>query len=229
MSREATSAPTRCLLVWGAATGVAALLEVWLLPDVVDSLGGPDPIGFVPLLVVACEAATAGCVGWLWLLVTLVVHEALRGRRRGSGVPAVVRRLVLAACGLSLAGGLLAPAHAADGDPVVQPAARLLVGLPVPDRMTTAQWLGAMTRRASRVHAAAAGSDREPHPPRSILVRPGDSLWAIAERSLPAGADAAAIDRHWRRIYHVNRPLIGPDPDLLRPGQRLRLPDRTSP
>jgi nucleoid-associated protein YgaU len=36
--------------------------------------------------------------------------------------------------------------------------------------------------------------------------------------------DDAAIDRRWREIYAANRAVVGPDPDLIRPGERLRLP-----
>jgi nucleoid-associated protein YgaU len=54
-------------------------------------------------------------------------------------------------------------------------------------------------------------------------VRPGDSLWAIAERTLPASADDAAVDARWRRIHRLNATRV-PDPDLIRPGTVLRVP-----
>jgi len=57
-----------------------------------------------------------------------------------------------------------------------------------------------------------------------VVVRAGDTLWALAERALPAGADNGAVTARWHRIYRLNRDLIGPDPDLIQPGQRLRLP-----
>jgi nucleoid-associated protein YgaU len=43
------------------------------------------------------------------------------------------------------------------------------------------------------------------------VVVAGDTLWGIA------GAD-------WPRWYAANRALVGPDPDLIRPGQRLAPP-----
>lgn len=58
-----------------------------------------------------------------------------------------------------------------------------------------------------------------------VIVRAGDSLWRIAARYLPAGADARTIDAAWRQWYATNRALIGPDPDLILPGQQLRAPD----
>lgn len=61
-----------------------------------------------------------------------------------------------------------------------------------------------------------------------IVVVPGDTLWDIARRHLPAGASAAQVARDWPRWYAANRAAIGPDPNLLRPGTRLRSPDRRS-
>ena len=55
----------------------------------------------------------------------------------------------------------------------------------------------------------------------AVVVRRGDSLWDIAARSLPAGAGAAEIAAEWPRWWAANRDVIGPDPDLLLPGQRL--------
>ncbi|WP_331526375.1 LysM domain-containing protein [Nocardioides sp.] len=56
-----------------------------------------------------------------------------------------------------------------------------------------------------------------------VVVRPGDSLWSIAEADLPPGAPDRAVVSRWHAIYAVNRALVGPDPDLLEPGQRLHL------
>jgi nucleoid-associated protein YgaU len=51
---------------------------------------------------------------------------------------------------------------------------------------------------------------------RSYVVVKGDSLSAIAEREY---GDAM----EWRRIYEANRDVIE-NPDLIHPGQTLRLP-----
>jgi resuscitation-promoting factor RpfA len=56
-------------------------------------------------------------------------------------------------------------------------------------------------------------------------VRPGDTLWAIAEANLPPRwRSAAIIDRYWRQVYDANRAAVGPDPDLIHPGTRLLVP-----
>lgn len=50
---------------------------------------------------------------------------------------------------------------------------------------------------------------------RYYTVRPGDTLSAIARRfNIPGG---------WTSLYNLNRPLIGGNPNLIHPGQRLRL------
>jgi len=60
-------------------------------------------------------------------------------------------------------------------------------------------------------------------------VEPGDSLWKIASEFLsgeggsPTGRDISDL---WRSIYDLNRDLIGDDPNLILPGQVLRLPAR---
>jgi nucleoid-associated protein YgaU len=63
---------------------------------------------------------------------------------------------------------------------------------------------------------------RQAHP--LYVVQPGDTLWRIAREHLaghPSGADVA---RAWPRWYRDNRNAIGPDADLIHPGQRLRPP-----
>lgn len=57
-----------------------------------------------------------------------------------------------------------------------------------------------------------------------VEVRPGDSLWLIAERLLPAGAGNGHITVAWHRLHAANRAAIGPDPDLVLPGTRLHVP-----
>jgi nucleoid-associated protein YgaU len=51
--------------------------------------------------------------------------------------------------------------------------------------------------------------------PGVYTVRPGDSLWAIADaQELPGG---------WSAVFEANRETLGDDPDLILPGQSLDL------
>lgn len=62
------------------------------------------------------------------------------------------------------------------------------------------------------LHRAASG-DR----PRTYTVQAGDSLSRIAARTMDDG-------NAWRRLYELNRNVIGPNPDGLREGMVLRVP-----
>jgi nucleoid-associated protein YgaU len=95
------------------------------------------------------------------------------------------------------------PAVAAPPDPP-GPGPASLAGLPLPDRPVDGP---------------------QPHEGRTIRVGAGDTLWAIARRQLGPGASGADVTAHWRRVHARNAAEIGPDPDLIRPGQTLRLPE----
>ncbi len=56
------------------------------------------------------------------------------------------------------------------------------------------------------------------------VVVAGDSLWAIAEQHLGAGATAAQVAAEWPRWFASNRDVVGPDPGLLRVGAVLAAP-----
>jgi hypothetical protein len=55
------------------------------------------------------------------------------------------------------------------------------------------------------------------------VVRPGDTLWSIAA-SLLRTEDPQRIASFWARVYRLNHPIVGSNPDLIFPGQELRLP-----
>lgn len=218
----------RCAAVWGATTLGVGSVQAWLLPATASALRGPRPTRFEEVLVAGCELAAVASTAWLWALVSLVVLDLVRGRdaARRRAVPRALCRAVLAACGLSLASGLAVPAHAGTDDaPDPEAVAQLLVGLPLPDRTTpTTAWVRRVSDRA-----AAPGLGTDPPDPAgdarpSVRVRPGDTLWNLAATTLPVDADDTEIDRRWREIYQLNRSAIGADPDLIRPGQRLLLP-----
>jgi len=59
----------------------------------------------------------------------------------------------------------------------------------------------------------------------SYVVRPGDSLWAVAARHLGPGATVADVAAEWPRWYEVNRDVVGADPGLIHPGQLLQAPE----
>ncbi len=57
-------------------------------------------------------------------------------------------------------------------------------------------------------------------------VKRGESLWSIADRALTTD-DPSVIARYSRRLYRINRSIIGGDPNLILPGQVLDLSERS--
>jgi nucleoid-associated protein YgaU len=55
--------------------------------------------------------------------------------------------------------------------------------------------------------------------PTLYVVREGDTLSGIALHFYDNGTEP-----FWRRIYNANRAVVGDDPNLIRPGECLRIP-----
>jgi len=69
--------------------------------------------------------------------------------------------------------------------------------------------------------SAAAAPGMAAGPAARYVVQPGDTLSGIAARFAVRGG--------WPALYAANRPLIGPDPDVIRPGTVLVLPGQRAP
>ena len=159
------------------------------------------------LLTGAAAVVLQVALGWLLVVTLLLALEPRAGRELTglAGCPRAVRRALVTLCGVALSGAaLVAPAQAHGDHSAAQESS--LDGLALPDR----------TSGPERPRPAAA--------PHTVVVRPGDTLWAISADRLPPGAAPTAVDRAWRSLYTANRALIGPDPDLIRAGTELRLP-----
>ena len=190
----------RCLVVaiglTAALWGAAAVLAgLWAGALAAQRAAGP----LTPdqALVRLAGAALVAAAVWAWLQGLAGVVDAWRGAPARQLPARGLRRLALAACGVAVVGALAAPAHAGPDRPRPQ----LLAGLPLPER-----------------------AEGPAHPPsRVVVVRRGDTLWAIAGRDLPADAGVEEISEHWHAVYRRNRGVVGPDPDLILPGQVLQL------
>ncbi|WP_163547580.1 LysM peptidoglycan-binding domain-containing protein [Candidatus Frankia nodulisporulans] len=69
--------------------------------------------------------------------------------------------------------------------------------------------------------AGAAGSGQSGE---EIVVRRGDTLWSIAARALGPDATTDQIAAEWPRWWAANLGVIGHDPNVILPGQRLTPP-----
>lgn len=68
------------------------------------------------------------------------------------------------------------------------------------------------------------GPGWRPTPFASVVVHRGDTLWSIAAAHLGPGATESEVAQAWPRWYAANRRVIGPNPDVLLPGQILTMP-----
>ena len=156
-------------------------------------------------------AAVVVCLGLTALVLSagLTVAGALLGQRgwlvaaaAGILAPTWWRRLVLGLCGLGVAVPVAIPAStAADADPATMcptGCPQGLSGLPFPD-------LPAIDRT-------------------TVTVRPGDSLWSIAQQALPCEVADHDVAAGVEALYAANAALIGPDPDLIFPDTTLTVP-----
>jgi hypothetical protein len=58
----------------------------------------------------------------------------------------------------------------------------------------------------------------------SMMVSPGDSLWSIASHIVGPSATNEEIHTKLVAVWDLNKSRLGPDPNLIFPGQRLMLP-----
>jgi hypothetical protein len=231
------AAAVRAALLLGAALAAAAI--TWRLQPAAN---GNGPVGEI---VLGCGWLAWLLAGWLTLSVAACAAGHLGGRRAGVGrcVPRRLSRLVdaVVTAGLVAAvlGGAVVPAsavaagpglsvsshRAAGGDPLDWPG---LTGRH-PARPFHRPPPGERRHRASRVSLVAASPRRTDDIDGAVTVRPGDSLWSIAAAHLGREATAAQIAAAWPRWYAENRRVVGDDPTLILPGQRLQPPPAAAP
>jgi DNA-binding SARP family transcriptional activator len=205
--------PQRILDVLGAAcaavlafTAVPAVLVVVVGNPLTDGLGHawrPLPRDVLCLLVVAAWVAWAACCAQLLRAVVAHVRSGEVGASPGSSVlDRLAARIAVGVLALSALG---APLVVAGGAGASTP---LGAGAP------------------SAITAASGGATTAPAPTAgpTYAVQRGDTLWRIAEDRLGDGADWTSI-----AALNLGRDVGGSerfvDPDQLREGWRLRLPD----
>lgn len=220
----------RAVGVWTLATLLAATGLWWLWGELSGAVtavrdGQAHDARLDQLVVWTAAAAATLALGWLWVMTTAVIVTASGGRpaRPVPGCPDWLRRAILAGCGLALVSGLGSPALAEDHRP--DPPG--LSGLSLPDRAHVQPWADLPAREPTGQPPT--GSRRRDHDrtethPATVRVRPGDSLWRIASTLLPDGATDREVARLASSLHRANHDVIGPDPDLILPEQRLHVP-----
>ena len=231
------------LLAWGTAGAAETVRE-------------PGPTSVDAALALAAAAGAWLALSWLTALTVLTVLTAAiaglgsRAHHRAAALaPRACRRLAAVLLGLTVAGvplatGLpvaaalpasVAAATTAPGTPSTNPAEmpgtegldRPVADVPggwTPDRPALPHRQDARSRSLVRLVVSTPRTGNAVL--EEVVVRRGDSLWDIAARHLGADASAAEIATEWPRWHAANAAVIGPDPDLLLPGQRLLPPHR---
>lgn len=192
----------------GGAAAVAALVATGPTPAAaLRALTDPPSADATGALLAAVALAAQALAAWLLATAVLTAGGRLPGLLgrasrclAGRVAPSVVRRAVALGLGLGVAA---APSGVALAD-VPAPTVR-------PSVAADLDWPG-----LARVPS---------HPDsRAVVVRRGDTLWDIAAAHLPTTASDARIAAAWPAWYAANRTVIGRDPHLIRPGQRLSPP-----
>jgi hypothetical protein len=205
-----TSLASAALVVGLARAAQERLATLRAAP--LDVAAVPDLVGAAVLaagLVAAGWYAASGLVALACLTARVAGRRWSRGERalRRFGAP-WVRRLVAAGAGAALGGSLALATAAAAAAPEL------------PDDLRWAPPAGATAaEHAAPPAAAPTQGSAPPH-----VVAPGESLWTIAAGALAdAGRPAtpAAVAAQWPRWYAANADVIGPEPDLIHPGQVL--------
>ena len=226
MAVSGTSRLLRVTAVWSVISMAFAIDALLTVPALIGPI---ETATFDGLLVLACSAGALAACTRLWWVATAVAATTLRRsaptpRWQDSGP---LTRWVLLAFGVAIlcTTATAVPASARSGNggraDTTRSTKAILNGLPLPDRP--------VNHVASHPSRTAAGHPGAARPTAVLLIRPGDTLWAIAAHRLGPGASSAEIAAYVGALYRTNRATIGPDPDLLHPGQALRLPGHTTP
>jgi hypothetical protein len=171
------------------------------------------------LVAAGCELAGLGLLGWLAVVTLACLLGALPGwlgRCADAAVrrvaPALLRTAVRASLGLG-SGVIVGTSSALT--------LTALVSVPAVAATTPGTPPGwPSLDRAPIVRADHPTRTTEPY-----VVRPGDTLWDIAARHLGGRPTADGIARAWPAWWAANRAVVGNNPDLIRPGQRLATPE----
>lgn len=188
------------------------------LPALLSPSAAADPTA--PLVALIALVAWALLV-WLSLVSVVTLAGRLPGVAGQAAAalarrmaPAAVRRLVALALGATLATGVAGSTTAYAAPPAPGPVAASLdwpTAAPTPEL----DWAAAPV-------AAPQVSDE------TVVVGPGDSLWAIAAAHLPEDAPEVAVAQAWPAWWAANRDAVGPDPGLIHPGLQLTPPSSST-
>jgi nucleoid-associated protein YgaU len=155
----------------------------------------------------AVVAATAA-----WLVISTVIPSTLRALVvAGHAIRPLSRPIATVVAAILLVGMVRIPPGGATVPP---PSARVIV-----EEERTPVSLAVRNPVSEAVSSTGAGS--------VYTVMSGDTLWGIAKHILGGGGTqptGAEIASGWKSIYAANPDVVGDDPNLILPGQVLKIP-----
>lgn len=198
----------------------------WRTPDLWLATAGPA-------VVVAATFRLAALCGAVWLLAATLLEVMLAAasapgpnRPRVPGLPCGLRRRIDRAVAAVVATSTLAAPTAA----VAAPGLPGHIPVPVPREVVVSH------DQVDAPPAPPATPSPAARPPRPAgaaadlhTVVAGDHLWGIAEDVVTdarGGASTTEIAAYWRELIAANRDLPSGNPDLIHPGETVRLPPR---
>lgn len=233
------------LVAGGVAVGVVA--AGWALTTVLraslTTVLEPGRTSIDELVTALSSAVALGLL--LWVSTGLLVSVlgtlpgrvgGLAGRVRDRVAPAAVRRCAGILLGVTIAGSLVpgaaatqtAVAAAAPAPSWTVASAAAVASAAVPEPAPEPEWTPAPVRPQPPVSLTAQRTEVADEAPAEVVVRRGDTLWDLAAAHLTPEATDSEIAAAWQRWYAENRSVIGPDPDLILPGQVLTVPGSRS-
>jgi nucleoid-associated protein YgaU len=196
----------------GRALGVVLLALAGLVPLVLHRPATSAGAELDGATVAAAAWAAWVAAAYLLLAVAVAGAGALRGAGRVLRLPgagaistSVERWVGVTAAALATAAVSTATVPAMAAGPGPAPSPPVTVTLPGLD------WTDAVPATAARLRTA-------------VRVESGDCLWSLAAAELGAAATPREIAGRWPQWWRTNRALIGADPNLIHPGQRLTPP-----
>lgn len=231
--RQRPTTGSACRAIALTALAIAAAGLTWRLrPPTGYTSGSPDAA-----VVLGCAWLAWALAGYLAVAVAATATAHLFGARGSVGrvvscvAPRGLRRLVNAAVTLGTTAAVIS--STANAPAVAAPLAHVASNR-LPDNTTSGSgsaldWPGLSAESPHRHHpnvGVVNGGHATPpkEPAGDIVVEPGDTLWSIAARRLGPNASGSAITAAWHAWYAANRSVIGSNPSLIQPGQRLTPP-----
>lgn len=216
------------LLSWATTRGLLTMTESW----------GSEPRTAAEVLTLIVGSLTLLLAAWLAAGITVTAMATHVHGSSGAGLRRLAERITPGVVGhltaLVLGVGLTASCGPARGDlptapdwtvsmVTVDPRFLPNAGAPDPGWVPTSP---TVRRQPDPTVLLGPGATSRPAPReiRHVVTR-GESLWSIAAAHLPSSASDREIAHAWPRWYAVNKDVIGPDPDLILPGQVLRAPE----